>query len=227
MLGPESIMSPKKHGTSNVPVQRFLRWNVNRGLADRVCNYNRHLAEPPGYFVNTRFMRQAEKGIMMDAEDEEEDNGLGFSFFGLFFGRKKNNENNKTNQTVKVVEEPKEETKEEIKEEPKKQNTKTNGKQRKPFTFYDSNTGKPLFQILVPGGRSLKEFLRESRRHGWPSFRDDEVIWENVRCLRNGECVSLDGTHLGHNLPDHTGNRYCINLVSIAGRPSKASKAST
>jgi peptide methionine sulfoxide reductase MsrB len=29
----------------------------------------------------------------------------------------------------------------------------------------------------------------------------------------------LAGTHLGHNLPDKKGNRYCINLVSIAGRP--------
>ena len=32
-----------------------------------------------------------------------------------------------------------------------------------------------------------------------------------------GETVSLTGTHLGHNLPDMKGNRYCINLVSIAG----------
>jgi hypothetical protein len=31
--------------------------------------------------------------------------------------------------------------------------------------------------------------------------------------------VSLDGTHLGHNLPDEKGNRYCINLVSVAGNP--------
>ena len=31
--------------------------------------------------------------------------------------------------------------------------------------------------------------------------------------------VSLTGTHLGHNLPDFKGNRYCINLVSVAGYP--------
>jgi len=31
--------------------------------------------------------------------------------------------------------------------------------------------------------------------------------------------VSVDGTHLGHNLPDGTGNRYCINIVSVAGPP--------
>lgn len=31
--------------------------------------------------------------------------------------------------------------------------------------------------------------------------------------------VSIDGTHLGHNLPDRKGNRYCINLVCCAGQP--------
>ena len=31
------------------------------------------------------------------------------------------------------------------------------------------------------------------------------------------QAFSLDGTHLGHNLPDRSGNRYCINLVSVAG----------
>ena len=54
---------------------------------------------------------------------------------------------------------------------------------------------------------------------GWPSFRDQEVNWDYVRCLRDGECVSVSGTHLGHNLPDGSGNRYCINLVSVAGEP--------
>jgi hypothetical protein len=86
-----------------------------------------------------------------------------------------------------------------------------------PINFYDSVTGKRLFS--APIGRSWDDFVRESRKHGWPSFRDAEVDWDNVRCLRNGECVSVTGTHLGHNLPDATGNRYCINLVSVAGNP--------
>jgi peptide methionine sulfoxide reductase MsrB len=85
-----------------------------------------------------------------------------------------------------------------------------------PVTFYDSNTGKPLFK--APVGRSWQEFIHESKVHGWPSFRDAEVYWENVRVLPNGETVSTAGTHLGHNLPDSR-NRYCINLVSIAGNP--------
>jgi len=89
----------------------------------------------------------------------------------------------------------------------------------KETTYYDSVTGKPLF--IAPRGRSIEDFIKESDAHGWPSFRDDEVVWENVRCLSNGEAVSVDGTHLGHNLPDRKGNRYCINLVSVAGRPEK------
>ena len=87
-------------------------------------------------------------------------------------------------------------------------------------TFYDSVTGKALFK--APVGRTFEEFKSESLVHGWPSFRDEEVVWENVRCLKDGETVSLTGTHLGHNLPDRTGNRYCINLVSVAGYPDAA-----
>jgi len=87
----------------------------------------------------------------------------------------------------------------------------------KPITFYDSNSGKPLFQ--APICRTWDDFFQESQSHGWPSFRDQEVIWDNVRVLPDGETVSVDGTHLGHNLPDAKGSRYCINLVSVAGRP--------
>ena len=55
-----------------------------------------------------------------------------------------------------------------------------------------------------------------------------QVMWENVRVIPEGprgqgEAVSVDGTHLGHNLPDHKGNRYCINLVSVAGHPPQES----
>ena len=83
------------------------------------------------------------------------------------------------------------------------------------MTYYDSITGKALFK--APMGRTMEVFIEESKRHGWPSFRDDEVVWDNVEELWNGEIVSKDGTHLGHNLPDMMGNRHCINLVSIAG----------
>jgi hypothetical protein len=46
-------------------------------------------------------------------------------------------------------------------------------------TFYDSVTGKPLF--VAPKGRTFDEFVVESKAHGWPSFRDQEVVWDNVR----------------------------------------------
>jgi len=93
------------------------------------------------------------------------------------------------------------------------------------ITFCDSNTGKPLFE--APKNRTMQEFLAESKQHGWPSFRDAEVNWNEVRCLRGGEAVSLAGTHLGHNLPDRSGNRYCINLVSVAGNPVDETEVET
>lgn len=88
-----------------------------------------------------------------------------------------------------------------------------------PLTFYDSATGRPLF--IAPIGRSYNDFIAESTHHGWPSFRDAELVKENVVVLPGGETVSINGTHLGHNLPDIQGNRYCIDLVCIAGMPPK------
>lgn len=84
------------------------------------------------------------------------------------------------------------------------------------MTYCDSVTGKPLF--VAPQGRITEVFCQEVNRMGWPTFRDVEVVWENVRCLPSGEMVSIDGTHLGINKPDKKGNRYLINLCAIAGR---------
>jgi len=68
-------------------------------------------------------------------------------------------------------------------------------KSKGPITFYDSVSGAPLF--VAPIGRSAEEFIAESEVHGWPSFRDAEVVWQNVRILKNsGEAVSITGTHL-------------------------------
>ena len=169
VMGDESIMSPKAHGTSATPVQENLRWNVDRKLADRICNYNRHYAESSGYWESTTFLKE---------ETRNSNDGGG---------------------------------------------EKTTTTTTKEITFYDSNTGKPLF--VAPRGRSFEAFVSESLAHGWPSFRDEEVVWENVRCLGSGEAVSVDGTHLGHNLPDRKGSRYCINIVSIAGRPMTDEKS--
>lgn len=155
VVGPNEIMAPKGHGTYSKPVQGNLRYGCDFKTADRICNYNRHLAEHAGYFSGGK--RQ-----FLSAANEAK-------------------------------------------------------RRKESITFYDSNTGKPLF--TGPVNRSWDAWIKESKAHGWPSFRDEEVNWDYVRCLKNGECVSVHGTHLGHNLPDAKGNRYCINLVSIAGNP--------
>mmetsp|Transcript_15874 Transcript_15874/g.25182 ORF Transcript_15874/g.25182 Transcript_15874/m.25182 type:complete len:177 (+) Transcript_15874:36-566(+) len=153
VIGNKAIMSKKKNGSTEEPVQEKLKWNCDRKIAVRICCHNRHFAENSGYWRSTTFLQEVDK---------------------------------------------------------------TN-----PTTFYDSVTGKPLF--IAPKGRTFAEFERESNAHGWPSFRDEEVVWDNVRCLGKvkGECVSVDGTHLGHNIPDKKGNRYCINLVSVCGYPTQ------
>ena len=183
--GSPDIMRPKAHGTAMCAVASRLRWGCDRAIADWCCCFNRHLAEPSGYYHGVAFVS--------DVTSREA-----------------------------------------------------------PTVFYDSVTSKPLF--VAPKGRSLEAFLQESHAHGWPSFRDDEVIWDHVRVLPDGETVSVDGTHLGHNIraqmrhfksqcvllvmcmfhialtcndrvtislfaADEQGSRYCINLVAVAGLP--------
>ena len=71
-------------------------------------------------------------------------------------------------------------------------------------TFYDSGwMGSPLF--TVPRDRSWKDFITESQKHGWPSFRDSEVDWDYARVLPGGEMVSVDGSHL-------VSESYCIQV---------------
>ena len=151
VMGDESIMSEKAHGSTEEGVQGKLKYKVDRKKADEICCFNRHWAEHSGYFLETSWLDEVQ------SEDA-------------------------------------------------------------PVDYYDSVSGKLLF--TAPLGRSFTEFLTESKHHGWPSFRDAEVNWKYVRVLEDGEVVSLDGTHLGHNIPDSNGNRYCINLVSVAGHPT-------
>jgi hypothetical protein len=53
VVGEESLMAPKAHGSSACPVQSRLRWGCDGGLAERICSHNRHLAEPRGYYEST------------------------------------------------------------------------------------------------------------------------------------------------------------------------------
>ena len=71
--------------------------------------------------------------------------------------------------------------------------------QENPCVYRSPTTGEVLFR--APVGRTLDAFLKESKNHGWPSFRDEEAIGfeGSMRCLRDGEVVTTDGVHLGHN----------------------------
>ena len=44
VVGDESIMKAKAHGTSETPVQSDLRWGCDTKLADRICNFKLHYA---------------------------------------------------------------------------------------------------------------------------------------------------------------------------------------
>ena len=152
--GTDALMRPKAHGTTAHSVAPRIRWGCDRGLADWCCCFNRHMAEPGGYWKTVQFLSDISSSST-------------------------------------------------------------------PVIFYDSVSQLPLF--VAPVNRSLTAFLKETDEHGWPSFRDDEVVWENVRILPDGEAVSVGGTHLGHLIPDAGGRpRYCINLVSVAGLPRPA-----
>ena len=84
-------------------------------------------------------------------------------------------------------------------------------------TFFDSVCGLPLF--IAPRGRTFEEFKDESLHHGWPSFRPEEIVSENVIIHSDGRMESKCLTHLGHNLPEGGVDRYCIDLVCMAGMP--------
>ena len=60
--------------------------------------------------------------------------------------------------------------------------------------FYDSVCGIPLF--IAPRGRTFEEFKYESLRHGWPSFRPEEIVSENVIIHKDGRMESRCLTHL-------------------------------
>eukprot|EP00755_Sulcionema_specki_P024840 Sspe_Gene.82002::Locus_53456_Transcript_1_1_Confidence_1.000_Length_1006::g.82002::m.82002/K07305/msrB; peptide-methionine (R)-S-oxide reductase len=85
----------------------------------------------------------------------------------------------------------------------------------RPVVFYDATCGIPLF--AAPVNRTFEEWKMESIAHGWPSFRNDEVLWGNVIRDPDGEVRSRCGAHLGHDIPDEEGSRHCINLICIAG----------
>ena len=74
--------------------------------------------------------------------------------------------------------------------------------------------GLPLFTI-EPADFAV--FQADTLEHGWPSFRPDQVIDSNVKLVEQDLVVSSCGTHLGSNVPDERGTRYCLDLSCVAG----------
>lgn len=60
LLGDESIMAEKGHGTCSKPVQSDLKFGVDFSTADRLCCFNRKLAEQSGYAFNEMRTWEAE-----------------------------------------------------------------------------------------------------------------------------------------------------------------------
>lgn len=59
IMGDESIMSPKAHGTCPNPVlapNGTMRWGCDPKVADKICCFNRHYAEHSGYWESTDFL---------------------------------------------------------------------------------------------------------------------------------------------------------------------------
>mmetsp|Transcript_24351 Transcript_24351/g.29727 ORF Transcript_24351/g.29727 Transcript_24351/m.29727 type:complete len:146 (+) Transcript_24351:277-714(+) len=53
--GSDEIMRKKEHGSTSTEVQKYLRWNVDRQKADRICSHNRHYAEHRHYASSLGF----------------------------------------------------------------------------------------------------------------------------------------------------------------------------
>lgn len=77
--------------------------------------------------------------------------------------------------------------------------------------FFDSVCGEAIFQIT-----DLDRFTEETNEHGWPSFRDADLLGNDVKITDSGDVYAC-GTKLGSNLPDSEGNRYCLDLTCISG----------
>lgn len=87
------------------------------------------------------------------------------------------------------------------------------------LTFYDSVCGKALFRVGGSGAkRSVAAFRNETAAHGWPSFREHEVL--DTLNVSGSLVLSSCGTYLGTTEPDAEGQRYCLDLVCLSGQPA-------
>jgi hypothetical protein len=80
--GDESIMTSKAHGTTAVGVQERLRFGVDRSLADRICSYNRHFAEPAG-----SWKRSSLEAELRERSGSGERGSMPITFYDSVIGR--------------------------------------------------------------------------------------------------------------------------------------------
>eukprot|EP00913_Durusdinium_trenchii_P004494 g4173.t1 len=80
--------------------------------------------------------------------------------------------------------------------------------EKNPLVFFDSACDVPLFK--APVGRNTSQWLEESA-HGWPSFRSQEMVSENLVTFAGGECQGFWICRFD------SAQGYCIDLVCIAG----------
>ena len=86
VMGDESIMNEKNHGTSETPVQTNLRWNCDPVIADKICNFNRLFAERRGSFqTNTTFLEEAKTEYDEKGEIEFYDSNNYYHFTSLVY----------------------------------------------------------------------------------------------------------------------------------------------
>lgn len=61
VLGEESIMSKKAHGTTANPPMKDLLYGVSYEETSKICCFNRHYAEYSGYFLATNWLKEVSK----------------------------------------------------------------------------------------------------------------------------------------------------------------------
>ena len=88
VMGSESLMCQKEHGSSKHPVQKDLRYGCDVKLADRICNFNRHYAEHSGYFLQTSWRKEVDRsGKATTYYDANSGRALFFCTSGSFLSR--------------------------------------------------------------------------------------------------------------------------------------------
>jgi hypothetical protein len=204
LAGNKDFLMQKKDdgfGTCKEKPDEQLRWGVEKKNADRVACWNRHYVED----YNGEAWDQKRQRVDIPYYKRGSSSS---GFMQLHMWDKLHETMNYWQKTAFITESLADSAKKGL-AEPQE------------VVFYDSATNKPLF--VAPRGRTWDEFVQESKKNERLSFRNEEVIQENVRALFDGALVSVDGTHLGHVKPMRDSGivRYGVNISAVAGLPQK------